>query len=122
VRVHLQGTKNSFEAPNIYIVYDRPHRVTDEDDDVKHLWMSWQYPPEDTGPVWFYSEEEALDWIDTRQITGEWVSHTSELYVIKLPKLISTEVLLSDDPKAKLVVLVNAANIEELWTNQYEGS
>jgi hypothetical protein len=114
--VNIQNIRDSDKKANLYILYDRHFALRGYQ---KYLWMGWQLPPDRTGPVYFYSELEARAWLTDTATGRAWNSSNSLLYVIELPDIMSTEVLLSNDKRKRLDELVTEELVEQLWQEQY---
>ena len=113
-KTYIQNIQDSETRPNLYILYDRTYIGASQ-----WLWMSWQQPPEEEGPVFFFSEHEARMWLD-ESITGRvFPSDRSHIYAIELDALTSTQILLSDNKQERLKELATEELVEELWLQQY---
>lgn len=115
-KVYIQNIEDSEERPNIYIWYDRAYIGNK-----RYLWMSWcgELAQSDPGPVYFYSEHEAREWIEDSLQGHLWTSTISKLYLIELDSVISTQILLSNNKQEKLKELTTEEVIEELWLQQH---
>lgn len=113
-KIYIQNIKNSEQRANLYTLYDREYRSSE-----RYLWMSCDYG---AGPTYYFSEHEARQWLDDTPMGRDWTSYDSRIYVIELPDVISTEILLSNNKQEKLKELVTMPIIEQLWQEQYSGA
>jgi len=104
------------DESSIYIAYDRAY-IRDGD------W--WWYIGVETvvkrnGSVkdeikYFHTEEQAVKWLES----SDWVSTESKIYVLELPRVASTMILLDNDPTIALRKLLTIPYLEKLWKQQY---